>query len=210
MRPDRAKIRAGLLSVGLALSLAACSALPLPAPTETARPRPTRTHRPTKTPEPTETLTPFPSLTPQPLPSLTPTLPPALLSPTASPAVLPASPAPTPRPPTELNCKLLWQSPPNGAIYNPKDRFTVGWNIRNTGTAPWDVGSFMFVYVGGAHMSLTEVVHLPTTVAPGSTVVLSVPVRAPVNPTLYTMHWGLRQGNVSFCRVTLTIEVELP
>src|SRR5512140_43412 len=223
MRPVRArvKITKRLPGIGLAtglallaLSLAGCSALPRPAPAplETAEAKPAHTRRPTRTPRTaeTETLAPRPSETPRPAVSLSATLPFTVLSNTAQPSALPGSPAPSARPPDELDCKLDWQSPPNGALYYPGDRLTVGWNLTNTGTATWDPTDFLFVYVAGKHMSLSEVVHLPTTVAPGESTVLSVPVKAPVNTNDYTMHWALTRGGDAFCRVTLSIRVALP
>ncbi len=214
-----------LPSAGLALALLACSALstPLlrpfggaaPSPSDTASPQSTRTRRPTRTPttEPTQTLPPLPSDTPP--PAFTATLPFLVLKstpPSATP--LPGSHTPTAIPPTplELNCKLNWQSPHNGVIFDIGDKFTAGWSLKNTGTATWDANTFAFVHAAGANISPTEIVRLPNSVAPGATVVLSVPIRTPQKVGTYTTHWGLVRGNVnvSFCRVTLTIQAQLP
>jgi hypothetical protein len=215
-------MRKALLSVALALTLAACAALPAPVvrPTgrpepslsKTAKPRTSRTRRPTKTSEPTETRTASPSVTPEPALSLTPTvllpfviLPQQSLTPT--PTLLIASPATTPAPPSGLDCKLIWQSPPNGATFDAGQNFSVGWNIRNIGTATWEAGSFEFTYLGGARLYPGYLVPLKTSVAPGETVVLSLPIKAPRNSNNYTTHWGIRQGHTFFCRLTLTIWV---
>ena len=208
-----AAMRKALLSAGLVLILLACAALPAPlafpaaTPSETARPRASRTHRPTRTPPPTETLADSPSATLEPASLLTPTVPFTVLT-SPPPTALPASPAPTSRQPSAMDCKLIWQSPPNGAVYFPQDQFTVGWNIRNIGTATWDPNSLALVHVAGARISPTELVHLPKSVAPGASVVLSVPIRAPRHLGVYTTHWALLGGTAAFCRLTLTIQVQ--
>ena len=33
------------------------------------------------------------------------------------------------------------------------DKFGAGWDIRNTGTATWEPGSFQFTYLGGYRLS---------------------------------------------------------
>ena len=143
------------------------------------------------TPKPTET---FASATPRLEPSRTPTIP-------------VRSPAPTPIAPSELDCKLIWQSPSNRVTLAPLEKFTVGWNVRNNGTAAWDANSVEFTYLGGAKLHAYYLVHLDTTVAPGQTIVLSVHMKAPRNSTRYTTYWSLRQGDTFFCRLKLSIYV---
>ena len=213
-----AATREALLSMGLVLMLAGCAGLPTPVvrPTGgpvfalslTASPRPSHTRRPTQTPEPAETPTFVLSATPETVLLLTPTVPFLVLPSTPTPAVLFASSSPTPPAASELDCKLIWQSPPNGATYHVKNKFSVGWNIRNTGTATWQAGSFEFTYLDGAQLHNDDLVPLTANVAPGQTVVLSVPMKAPNVPNDYTTHWGIRHGDVFFCRLQLTISVQ--
>jgi hypothetical protein len=116
-----------------------------------------------------------------------------------------------PPPPTAssgLDCRLLWQSPRNGVRYKPKQEFTVGWNISNTGTVVWDADTVEFTYLAGARLHDYDLVHLDTSVAPGQSVVVSVHMKAPTNSTRYTTYWSLRRGDTFFCRVQLSIYVE--
>jgi hypothetical protein len=84
----------------------------------------------------------------------------------------------------------------------------VGWMVQNVGTAPWDAGSTEFTYLGGAKLHNDDLVPLQSSVAPGQTIVLSVPMKAPRNSTKYTTYWGLRRGDTFFCRLELTIYVK--
>jgi len=198
-------MRQALLLMGLTLSLVVCVALsapmaapkgtPIPPPSRTAKPTLSPTPSPSTTPEPTETPAASPSATPEPMLSLTPTVP--------SP-----SPSPTPTVPSQLDCKLIWQSPGNGASYKPDEDFTVGWKVSNNGTAAWDADSVEFTYLGGAKLYDYALVHLETSVAPGQAAVLSVHMKAPRNSTKYTTYWSLRQGDTFFCRLMLSIYVE--
>lgn len=212
-------MRKALLCVGLALTLASCAPLPAPVIRPTGRPQPSisksvkprtsRTPRPTRTPEPTETPTISPSATPEPVlsPTLTVLLPLPSSTPTLRLAI--ASPTPTPAPPRALDCKLVWQSPRNGAVYPAGEKFSVGWNLKNIGTATWEAGSTEFTYLDGAKLApKDDLIPLKASVPPGQSVVLSVPMKAPMNPRAYTTHWGIRQGDTFFCRLTLTISVQ--
>ena len=212
-------LRKALLFAVVALTLTACAALPAPkaastgapvqSPSRVAKPKRTRTPRPSPTPEPTEASSPSPSDTAEPAeaaslaPSDTPG--PTL---TLTPTVPPRSPTPTATVPSELNCKLLWQSPGNYITYKRGQKFTVGWNVRNTGTSAWDANNVEFTYLDGARLYDYPVVQLDTTVSPRQTVVLSARMRAPKNATRSTTYWSLRRGDTFFCRLMLTIYVK--
>ena len=200
-------MKKALLLTGLVLPLVACVALSAPLTALKGTPTPS----PSWTAQPTLSLTPRPSTTP--VPTRTPTITPsATLEPTLSPT--PTGPSPSPAPtattPSELACKLLWQSPGSFISYQPDEAFTVGWNVRNIGTNAWDAGSVEFTYLRGAKLYDYAVVHLVTSVAPGQDVILSVHMRAPMKPAGYTTSWSLRQGNTFFCPLMLSIYVEVP
>jgi hypothetical protein len=103
---------------------------------------------------------------------------------------------------------LIWRSPGNGARYKSDQAFTVGWKVRNTGTVTWSAGTVEFTYVAGAKLYDYPTVQLKTSISPGQTVVLSVEGRTPKNSTKYTTYWGLRQGDIFFCPLTVSIYVE--
>jgi hypothetical protein len=107
-----------------------------------------------------------------------------------------------------LDCRLDWQSPGNGIQFDPDELFTVGWHVTNTGTDVWSPGNVVFTYRGGAKPSRDTVVPLKLAVAPGQSVTLTAEMKAPRNSALYTTYWGLRQGDVFFCRVGVSIYVK--
>ncbi len=224
-----ARMMRAWLFLALALVLAACGAMPTPVVRPTGRPepaiekarkpRPAHTAIQTETPEPTDvppfsaTDTPQLVLSPTPLiAGRTPTAQFSLPLSTLTPTILAISSTAirTPTAAMPLACKLAWQSPPDGSTYSTGDKFSVGWDIKNTGTTTWEPGSFEFVYLGGAKLAThDDVIPLKESVPPGQDVVLSVPLKAPLTPNKYTTHWGIRQGQTYFCRLTLTIWVQV-
>ena len=157
------------------------SLFPTPIPSPTVRPTPSRPPLPTSD----TAWTPFPTF--------------SISNPTAGPAATAAAP---------LDCRLDWQSPGNGAKFEPYELFTVGWHVTNTGAETWSPASVEFTYLGGAKPIRDSVVRLKSAVAPGQAVVLTAEMRAPGNPALYTTHWGLRQGDAVLCRVSVSIYVK--
>ncbi len=177
-------------------------------PTATPSKLPKRTRVPKRTATPASgtptSEAPFVTLTPStgggvPFPSITPT--------GAPPTAVPPTARPMPTAPKELDCQLQWQSPSNSIEFFPLDKFTTGWDVKNTGTATWEQGSVEFTYVGGAKLHNDPSFPLDTTVTPGDEIVLSVPMKAPRDSTKYTTYWALRQGDTFFCRLKLSIYV---
>ena len=176
----------------LALPVLACATLiqatPAPASTPTsawAPPVASPTQLPVPTSSTTPTLTPWPTF-----------------------IILYSSPYPTATPQLEFDCRLNWQSPGNYITYKPKQSFTVGWKVTNTGRAVWYPDSVEFSYLAGARLHDDPLVRLPVSVAPGQSVILSVGMRTPKNPTMYTTRWSLRKDDTYFCAVSLSFYVK--
>jgi hypothetical protein len=100
------------------------------------------------------------------------------------------------------------QSVRNGSHYKPRDQFSIGWKVRNTGAAGWDPGTVDFTYIAGTRMYQYPLVKLQGSVAPGNVSILIADLRAPLNPGKYSTTWSLRQGDTYFCHVGLTIYVD--
>ena len=134
----------------------------------------------------------------------------AVASSTSAPSPIPLTESATPPETTvpDLACKLNWQSPANGAKFEPRTDFTVRWNVTNIGTAAWDPGIVDFVYAGGTRMYFDPVIPLAESVAPGETITLGVDMKALRNTSSYVTTWTLRRGDVYFCTLSAMIYVQ--
>jgi hypothetical protein len=107
----------------------------------------------------------------------------------------------------ELDCRLNWQSPGNGIEFEPQEYFSVGWDVTNTGSATWFPDRVVFTYLSGAKLHRDPLVKMDDIVSPGQQVILSVEMQAPHNSTKYTTYWSLREGDIYFCRLFVSIYV---
>jgi hypothetical protein len=203
-----ASMRNAAAVTALSLALLACNAVIPPTPTRTSEAALTSTSTPEPTPSRTA-LTETSSTRWKPVLSALPPLR-VTLGPTLTPAA-----ASTPHPsfrtaaaPVGLACRLDWKSPGNGYELDPDEIFSAGWKLTNTGVETWTQESVVFTYVSGAQLHNDAVVQLDRSVPTGSSVILSVRMRAPEHSALYTTYWSLRQGDVFFCRVSVTIYVD--
>jgi hypothetical protein len=156
---------------------------------------------------PTPSQTPLPSQTPSPAPTITPTI--VLDLPTQTPTAEFPGAAPTSGAPSagDFDCRLLSQSVKNGRHFAPRERFDMGWWVRNTGTLDWDPASIDFVYAGGTKMYASGLNHLQTSVAADARTLLVADMLAPKQTGKYTTIWSLRHGQDYFCQLRLTIYV---
>ncbi len=200
-------MRNAMVIMTLALCLSACAAQPKPAPTPTSvsistlstTPQPTLTAAVISSPQATQAvmLTPVPSATLMP----TPTFPPSFFFSLPTLTV-------TPTPGRALDCSVVQQSVANGSTFSPGERFSMSWQVINTGSANWYPSSVVFTYVAGTKMYLYPQTQLKAGVPPGATVGLNADMKAPKNSTTYSTAWSLRQGTTYFCRVSVSIYVK--
>ncbi len=180
-------MRHAMAALILALSVTACAAPPMPASGTASGMTAIASTTPTSAPTATASL-----------------VPPSETSTPEEPTSIPTSEASTSG---GLDCKLISQSVRNGAHFAPRERFDVGWKVRNNGDGPWVQGSVVFTYLGGTKMFRSQVAQLETTVPHGQTTALVAEMVAPKNSGKYTTFWSLQQGTEYFCHVSLTINV---
>ncbi|MGD0877476.1 MAG: Ig-like domain repeat protein [Anaerolineales bacterium] len=86
---------------------------------------------------------------------------------------------------------------PDGTVVAPGSTFVKTWRLENVGSCTWST-SFAAVFTGGDQMGAPSVVYMPTSVAPSSTVDISVNLTAPSSSGHYRGNWELRDasGNV--------------
>ncbi|MFZ5857772.1 MAG: NBR1-Ig-like domain-containing protein [Chloroflexota bacterium] len=83
---------------------------------------------------------------------------------------------------------------PDGAVYAPGATFKKTWRLKNIGTCTWTTG-YSLVYASGEKMGTVTAVALPSNVAPGQTVDVSVDLTAPASAGKYRGNWQLANAS---------------
>lgn len=87
---------------------------------------------------------------------------------------------------------------PDGTAVAPGAAISKTWRLKNVGTCNWTT-AYAIVFVSGTQMGAQAVVNLPSAVAPGATVDVTVNMTAPTTPGHYRGHWKMRNAaNVLF------------
>jgi len=83
---------------------------------------------------------------------------------------------------------------PDGTSFSAGATFTKTWRLRNNGSCTWTTG-YSLVFSSGEKMGGPDSVPLPSTVAPGQTVDISVNLTAPATPGSYRGFWQLKNAS---------------
>jgi hypothetical protein len=93
-------------------------------------------------------------------------------------------------------------------VVAPGKDFEVTWTVVNTGVQSWDSNNTDFIYLSGSKLSKAKAADLPQSVTSGGSIDLKLTMSAPVDSGTYKTAWTLRSGNISFCKLTLTIRIK--
>lgn len=83
---------------------------------------------------------------------------------------------------------------PDGTRFDPGAAFTKTWRLRNIGTCTWTT-AYTMVFITGEPMGSTNSVPMPSSVAPGQNVDVSVNLTAPNVAGNYTGYWRFKNAN---------------
>ncbi len=172
--------------------------------TAESMPSPTITPRPSQTPRPSE------SRKPADIPSVTTTATATWIRPTYTLTNIPDTRTPghviTPR---DESCTLASQKPADNTSFPPNTVFSVIWRVVNDTYRIWDEHEVDFKYINGRKMYVgSDFIDLPATTGPGERVSLVVNMKAPSTQGTYKTEWALKEGNNTFCLISLTIQVK--
>ncbi len=83
---------------------------------------------------------------------------------------------------------------PDGAVFAPGATFKKTWRLKNIGTCTWTT-AYSLVYASGEKMGNITAVALPSSVAPGQSVDVSVDLTAPASAGKYRGNWQLANAS---------------
>jgi hypothetical protein len=115
-------------------------------------------------------------------------------SPTALPGV-PTEPGGGPAPTVGEKIEFVADlTVPDGTVFAPNATFVKTWRLKNVGTTTW-TPSYTAVFISGDQMGAPVSLALPTSVAPGQTVDISIPMTAPATENTYTANFLLANAS---------------
>jgi len=86
---------------------------------------------------------------------------------------------------------------PDGTSFQPGTTFSKTWRLKNVGSCTWSNYSLMFD--SGEKMAGPDSATIPTSVAPGQTVDITISLTAPANAGAYRGYWKLKNnGGIPF------------
>lgn len=80
---------------------------------------------------------------------------------------------------------------PDGTKLNPGEAFVKTWRLKNSGSCTWTT-SYRVVFESGNALGAPASFNLPSEVAPGATIDISVQMKAPDVPKDYESNWKLQ------------------
>ena len=83
---------------------------------------------------------------------------------------------------------------PDGTSFAPGSALVKTWRLKNIGACTWST-SYAIIFYTGDKMGAPSVVYLPTSVAPGAMVDVTVNMTAPSAPGHYRGYWMLRNAS---------------
>jgi hypothetical protein len=121
-------------------------------------------------------------------------------TPTFTPTVTGTPPTPTPTKsvtPAPSSCDraqfISDVTVPDGTTFQPSTVFSKTWRLKNVGTCTWSNYSLMFD--SGEKMSGPDSAVIPTSVAPGQTVDITVSLTSPASAGTYRGYWKLKNSS---------------
>lgn len=206
-----------IVVIGAWLSLllsSACSSASTPTSTPTLDVAPYQTEAAsTVWAQVTRDLALTPSATPIPSPSAT-------LAPTGTTASTQAltvttSPGPqetlasgTPGVVTNDLAEWVSQSVADGTIFEPGETFTITWTLKNVGTSTWTAAYMLRFYSGNAFGAPQEFL-LEQEVAPGGTIDIAIPMKAPTTVGEYRSDWVMSNEFRSNFKEPVFLQIEV-
>jgi hypothetical protein len=138
----------------------------------------------------------------------------AVVSPTDTPTSTPVPPTSTPAPtatPTEAPCTnnsafVADVTIPDDTSMTPGQSFDKTWRLRNTGTCTWTI-EYDVVFVDGNIMGGPASKPLVGSVAPGSTVDVTLGLTAPATNGTFRGNWRLRNDGGVLFGVTFYVQI---
>ncbi|MFN2216169.1 MAG: NBR1-Ig-like domain-containing protein [Anaerolineales bacterium] len=108
-------------------------------------------------------------------------------------------------------CQIVSQTPANNSTLAASADWDAVFKIKNISSSTWDDSVLDVVYQGGADMhKYADLFDLPSSVAKGDTITLTIDMLAPADNGTYSEIWSIMDGSTAVCSFAVTIKVPAP
>ncbi len=109
---------------------------------------------------------------------------------------------------SQYACSLVSQKPKDWTKMKGRQIFDATWTVKNSGTKAWSTTGTDFKYISGTKMhTYSDAYDLSASTGAGKKITLVVDMIAPKAKGYYTAVWGLSNGSTTFCKLSVTINV---
>lgn len=109
---------------------------------------------------------------------------------------------------SKYGCTVFSAEPVNNTVIAPRTDFVAKWGVKNIGKETWYRATMDYVYYSGAKLHKVASYDIPKGAETGKNVFLTVEMETFKDKGTYTTQWALKEDNVYFCPMTLTIVVK--
>ncbi|MCC6299958.1 MAG: hypothetical protein IT314_11720 [Anaerolineales bacterium] len=109
---------------------------------------------------------------------------------------------------SKYGCKVFSTEPANNTVFATRTDFEAKWGVKNIGKETWYRATMDYVFYSGAKLHKVASYNLPKGAETGKNVFLTVEMETFKDRGAYTTQWALKEDNVYFCPMTLTIVVK--
>jgi hypothetical protein len=108
-------------------------------------------------------------------------------------------------------CQIVSQTPANNSSKAASADFDAVFKIKNISGSTWNSASLDVKYQGGADMhKYADLFDLPSSVANGDTITLTIDMLAPADNGAFSEMWSIVNGSTPICSFAVTIKVPAP
>ena len=102
--------------------------------------------------------------------------------------------------PANAKCYIISESPKDNTAFSAGQEFDKRWTVKNNSGKTWESANLDIRYKSGTKLQTgADVYDLSYNVSNGTSIDVTIRMRAPSSPNTYTSYWNITDGSTSYC-----------
>ncbi len=111
--------------------------------------------------------------------------------------------------PANAKCYVISESPQDNTAFSAGQEFDKRWTVKNNSGKTWESANLDIRYKSGTKLQTgADAYDLSRNVSSGTTIDVTIRMRAPSSPNTYTSYWSITDGSTSYCSFFAQIVVK--